>query len=114
MWVQFAPAESHCRHWKANVGAGKPVHVPVDAVSRLPREAVPVMAGIVATTGGPVTVAVAFESAVVTPLVLVAVTWSRIVEPASAWTSVYVPAVAPAMSTQLLPPVSHRRHLRVS
>ena len=66
------------------------------------------------TTGGPVTVAVAFESAMVVPLVLVPVTRNRIVEPASAWTSVYVPLVAPAMSTQLLPPVSQRRHLCVS
>ena len=45
MSTQFAPAESHCRHWNVNVGAGKPVHVPVDAVSSWPRDAVPVIAG---------------------------------------------------------------------
>ena len=60
------------------------------------------------------TVAVAFESADVVPLVLVAVTCSRIVEPASACTTAYVVPVAPAMSTQFAPPVSHRRHFRVS
>jgi hypothetical protein len=57
-----------------------------------------------------VTTAVAAESAVAEPELLVAVTRARIVDPTSAAMSVYEAAVAPAMLTQLAPPVSQRRH----
>src|ERR687884_2385544 len=49
---QFAPAESHRRHWKAYVMVGVPVHVPVEAVSVWPSWTVPVMVGGRAAEGG--------------------------------------------------------------
>src|SRR2546421_458395 len=45
MRTQFTPSESQRFHWYANVGAGKPLHVPAAAVSVEPTLAVPVMVG---------------------------------------------------------------------
>ena len=56
------------------------------------------------------TTAVGADVAEADPAELLAVTSTRIVEPTSALTTPYVLLVAPAMSTQLPPPLSHRRH----
>ncbi len=50
------------------------------------------------------------EVAVAVPATLVPVTTTRIVEPMSAVASVYVEAVAPAMSTHEAPAALQRRH----
>jgi hypothetical protein len=61
-------------------------------------------------TAAAVTTPVAAEEADDEPALFEPVTTTRIVEPTSADTSVYVLPVAPAMSTQLAPPESQRRH----
>ena len=48
------------------------------------------------------------------PAVFVAVSFTRIVEPRSAPTSRYDDPVAPAISTQFAPPLSHRCHCSLS
>ena len=57
-----------------------------------------------------VTTPVCGDVPVALPEPLVPVTTTRIVEPASAATGVYVEPFAPGMSTQLLPDASHRCH----
>jgi len=57
-----------------------------------------------------VTVGVWIEDETLEPAELEAVTATRIVVPRSAAASVYVVALAPAISAQLPPPVSQRRH----
>jgi hypothetical protein len=61
-------------------------------------------------TAAAATTPVAAEEADDEPALFEAVTTTRIVEPTSADTSVYVLPVAPAMSTQLAPAESQRRH----
>ncbi|HVP03109.1 MAG TPA: hypothetical protein VMT10_11110 [Solirubrobacteraceae bacterium] len=60
--------------------------------------------------GAGATSAVCAEVALAEPATLVPVTTTRIVEPTSAGTAVYVDAVAPAMSAHEAPELSHRRH----
>ena len=57
-----------------------------------------------------VTIAVAAETDVAFPDSLVAVTATRIVEPMSAVTTVYVESVAAAIALQFAPDASQRRH----
>ena len=71
---------------------------------------VPVTAGATVFAGGPLTIALAADSAEDEPAEFVAVTFTRIVEPTSAWTRVYVVPVAPPMLLQFAPPWSHRSH----
>jgi hypothetical protein len=56
-----------------------------------------------------VTTAVAFEVAELEPYALEAVTRTRILEPTSVGSRVYVDAVAPRIATQFLPNTSQRR-----
>lgn len=90
-----------------------PVHVPVLAVSTAPTLVVPEMVGadtLDGGTGAEAIAAVCADTAVAEPARFVPVTATRIVVPTSAATSVYVCPVAPAMSAQLPPPLSQRRH----
>jgi hypothetical protein len=85
--------------------------VPRSAVVASPYCGLPSTDGGVAFTGPTgTTVAVWFEAAALDPDGFVAVTTTRIVFPTSAETSAYVLDVAPAISPQPLPLVSHRRH----
>ena len=90
-----------------------PVQLPAAAVNTWPARAVPEIAGGELFTGGAgaaATTAVCAEPAEPEPAVFVAVTTALVVEPTSAERSVYVWPVALAMSTQLAPALSQRRH----
>jgi hypothetical protein len=90
-----------------------PDQVPGSAVSVWPTCGVPEIVGGDVLTGADwdaVTVAVWLETAVLEPPPFEAVTATRIVEPTSADVSAYVCAVAPAISEQVDPDASHRRH----
>ena len=111
MSAQLAPELLQRRHWRAKVIVGVPVHVPVPPVSVWPSVVVPVTAGRTVLTGGAaVTVALAADVAGVLPTLSVAVTTTLIAEPTSVGVSRYVELVAPAMSAQLAPAASQRRH----
>ena len=56
------------------------------------------------------TTPVCAETAEPEPAELLAVTAARSVDPTSAAASAYVCPVAPAISAQFAPPLSHRRH----
>jgi hypothetical protein len=90
-----------------------PDQEPTSALSVCPSCAVPlidggdVFAGCVATAP---TTAVGCEAAELVPAEFEAVTTTRRVEPASPARTAYVVPVAPAMSEQLPPPASQRRH----
>ena len=104
------PALQRCQEY-AYVIVGEPSQVPWLSDRTCASWAVPVTAGGVTTNGASaVTTAVWGEVAVAVPPALVPVTTTRIVEPMSATTCVYVDAVAPPMSAQLLPEASQRRH----
>jgi hypothetical protein len=95
------------------VNGAVPLQAPVEALNLWPCWAVPEIVGGLVLTGGAadgVTTAVCAELCELDPAELEAVTATRIVVPRSAATSVYVGALAPAMSAQLAPPVSQRRH----
>ena len=101
------------RHCQERLGGGLPDHVPDVAVSVRPTSGMPSMAGGTVLEGGTealVTVPVDDDVATDEPPSFVAVTATRIVNPASPETSVYVDWTAPAMSTQLAPDVLHFRH----
>ncbi len=82
------PSADHC-HWYAKPGSGKPNHVPSLAERSAPTAVVPVTAGRTALRiGGPVTCAVAAETAVAfEPIPFAAVTWMRTNFPMSAVSS---------------------------
>jgi hypothetical protein len=86
----------------------EPDQVPVEAVSVWPTVGVPEIVGKTDDTGADVTTAVAAERAVEDPSLLVAVTLTRIVEPASAEDRTYVAEVAPEIGLQLSPELSQR------
>jgi hypothetical protein len=115
MFTQLAPALSHLRHWYVYVIVADPVHVPFAAVSVDPSLAVPEIVGSTEFAGAApwitaVCALVAATAAHPDQHVFVPVTTTRIVLEMSAATSRYVLAVAPTMSTQLAPRLSHRRH----
>ena len=88
-----------------------PFQVPVDTDSVRPSRGVPEMAGATVFCGTiPATIAVGPEVAATPPASLVARTRTRTVRPISAAESLYVVAVAPAMSVQVLPAESQRSH----
>ena len=90
-----------------------PVQLPAAAVSSWPACAVPEIVGGELFTGGAgaaATTAVCAEPAEPEPSAFVAVTATLTVEPTSAEESAYVWPVALAMSTQLAPAPSQRRH----
>ena len=90
---------------------GVPVQVPRSTVSVSPSRAVPPTVGATVFAGATgSTRPAAPDVADVDPAVFVAVTITRVVVPTSAGVSLYVVAVAPAMSAQFAPAVSHRRH----
>jgi hypothetical protein len=86
--------------------------VPFVVVRTCPTDVVPETAGsaVFAGAAGVTTTAVALELAGVVPQTDVALTVERIVLPESAATSVYVLAVAAAITTQLAPAPSQRDH----
>jgi len=88
-----------------------PVQAPRSAERVWPSRPVPEIAGAVVFTGavGAMRAVVAVVAGVL-PAAFVAVTTARMVEPASAEVSAYVTPVAPAMSAQLAPLGSQRRH----
>ena len=104
-----APVASQRSHWKVKEGVGKPVHVPVAAVSNCPVVAAPVITGSTELSGAAAICAVAADSTVTGPLTFVAISFTRIRLPASAgFTSKYVMvADAESISTQEPPPASH-------
>jgi hypothetical protein len=90
-----------------------PVHVPGLAVKVCPSCAVPAIVGedvFDGGVGGGCTTAVAAEVAVPVPLLFLAVTTTRIVEPTSRLVRTYVVAVAPASDEQPEPLALHRCH----
>src|ERR671924_103877 len=112
MVVQLAPAVLQRFHWYVYVIGVVPVQVPTKAVSVLATAAVPEIVGRLVLVGAPVlaTTAVALESAKFDPPAFVAVTRTFSVLPASPATTVYVELVAPEMSMQFKPAVSHCFH----
>jgi len=87
--------------------------VPGFAVSVWPACAVPLIVGGEVFDGGvgfAATTPVAAEAAEAEPALFDAVTTVRSVEPTSVLVTAYVLPVAPAMSAQLLPVLSQRRH----
>jgi hypothetical protein len=107
------PEELQRCHCRPNVMVGVPVQVPVVEVSSWPSFAVPETAGKPELTGGVAAIAaVVLLVAGVEPPLFVAVTTTRILDATSAEVRVYVVAVAPAMSMQLDPALSHRCHCR--
>jgi hypothetical protein len=90
-----------------------PDQEPASALSVCASCAVPLIDGgdvFDGATAAAVTIPVAAEEADDEPALFEPVTTTRIVEPTSAATKVYVPPVAPPMSAQLAPPESQRRH----
>jgi hypothetical protein len=113
MLTQVDPAVSQRRHCCVYVIGVVPVHVPSVVVRVCPFTALPETTGTDMLTGAAeATTAVAAESADVDAVEFVAVTRTRIVDPTSPATSVYVVPVAPAMSAQPAPPVPQRLHWR--
>src|SRR5690349_15478454 len=111
MSAQFAPPVSQRRHWYAYEIGAVPVHTPGSADNVCPACAVPLIAGndvLLGATGAGATTSVGSELALLEPALFVAVTTTRIVEPTSADTAVYVFDVAPLMLPQLLPFASQR------
>src|SRR5262245_40030417 len=87
------------------------VHSPVFAVSVCPSRASPVTAGAVVLAGAAgSTSGLAAERALVVPPALLALTRTRMVEPTSSWSSVYVLSSSLASGTQLEPDPSQRCH----
>jgi hypothetical protein len=103
-------------HWYVNVIGAAPVQVPVLAAIVEPSTIEPDTAGALVFTGAlPWTTPVALDATVVEPEEFVAVTRTRMREPASFPVSVWVAFVAPAICAQLLPSGSppsapHRTH----
>ena len=96
-----------------NVGAGDPSSVPGDAVNVCPSIGVPLIVGEPCSQAGwwpAATTLVGLEAAVALPELLLPVTWTTIVEPTSAVTSVYVELVASPMSGSWRRCVSQRCH----
>jgi hypothetical protein len=89
-----------------------PLHEPLFVVSVLPSTADPLITGSAVLVGALVfvTVAVAFERADDDPSLFDAVTRTRSRLPTSFEVRTYVWSVAPEISAQLLPWVSHRLH----
>src|SRR3954470_23922511 len=105
---------SQCCHWNVN-DVGFPLQSPSSAVSVSPTSGVPETSGRPVFFGAALdvaaaTTAVCADCAGVEPSALTAVTRTRIVDPASAATSVYVFCVAPAIAVQALPPPLQRSH----
>ena len=113
MSAQLAPAVSQrCQTYVYEIGA-VPDQTPGSADNSCPACAVPLIEGgdeLLGATGAGATTDVGSELALLEPALFVAVTTTRIVEPTSAATAVYVSDVAPLMLPQLLPPVSQRCH----
>lgn len=90
-----------------------PLQLPGLAVRACPSCVVPAIVGVAVFAGGVGggwTTAVGAEVAVPVPLVFVALTTTRIVEPTSRLVRAYVFAVAPASEAQELPLAEHRCH----
>ena len=90
-----------------------PDHEPRSAVSSWPACAKPLIVGdavFAGATGAAATTAVCAELALLEPTEFDPVTATRNVEPTSAATAAYDCDPAPAISTQLAPPESQRRH----
>ena len=90
-----------------------PDHEPRSADSSWPACARPLIVGkevLDGATGAAATTAVCTELALLEPTEFDPVTATRNVEPTSAATAVYDCKDAPAISTQLAPPESQRRH----
>jgi hypothetical protein len=91
-----------------------PLQLPFAAVSVWPSWAVPLIVGgdvfAGGTGGADFTTAVCAEVAVTVPLLFVALTATRSVEPTSELVTMYVLAVAPVMELHALPLVLQRRH----
>ena len=87
------------------------VQLPVVAVRVCVSRGVPLIVGGELLPGGSAaTTEVGLDVELVLAAAFVAVTTTRIVEPMSAPTSVYVDALAPAMFAQFAPALSQRRH----
>jgi hypothetical protein len=86
-----------------NVMGCLPRQLPGSAVTAEPTSVVPRTVGMLVSTGGPTTVAVGFEAAVLEPSLLVAVIRARSRSPTSAAATTYFELVAPAMMVQSLP-----------
>jgi hypothetical protein len=100
-------------HWYAYAIGAVPDQEPESAVSVCPSCAVPLIDGKVVFDGcvaTAVTTPVAAEEADDEPALFDAVTATRTVEPTSPARMTYVVPVAPAMSEQVPPPASQRRH----
>src|SRR4051812_38931096 len=105
-----ASVSQRCQRYPYEIGS-VPVHVPRVAVSVSPSRSVPATCGAVVLTGGAaLTVALAAVDTVAAPAAFVAVTDAGIGRRGSAEVSGSAAVVAPAMSAQAAPPVSHRRH----
>jgi hypothetical protein len=88
-----------------------PVHVPWSAVNCCPSCGVPEIAGGAVFAGGAAaTTAVGADTAAEVPATFDAVTATRSVDPMSVAVALKLVPVAPAISIQLVPPLSHRRH----
>jgi hypothetical protein len=82
--LQFAPVASHCRHWYAYEKGDVPLQAPGSAERIFPSCVVPETLGAVVFCGPTdATVAVASDVALAGPTAFVAVTTTRIVDPAS-------------------------------
>src|SRR2546429_508275 len=113
MLAQLMPCVSQRCHWYVKVGAGLPVQLRGVPVRGCASVAVPVVVGGEEFTGGEVAggeAGVGALAAVLLPELFVPVTWTTIVKPTSAVTSMYVALVAPLMLAQLTPCVSQRCH----
>jgi hypothetical protein len=108
--VQLPPPVSQRSHWYAYAIGAVPVQLPVDALSTCPCCAFPEIVGSAVFTGGAAaTTAVAADTAV-SERSFEAVTVTRTVAPTAVDTKEYVCPVAPAISAQLPPVASQRRH----
>src|SRR5712691_1846571 len=116
MFAQLPPEGSQSNHWKAKVGVMVLVQLPLDALSGSPACASPEiagrlrLAGRLAGAGAASTRSVTAERTLVDPAAPAAVTRTRSVIPSAAALSACVADIAPGMSLQEPPPLSHCCH----
>jgi hypothetical protein len=109
--VQLSPDGSQLSHWSANVIGVVPLQLPLVAMSVWPSWGVPdTVGGEVSAGGVGWTTGVGDDVAGALPALFDAVTTTSSVPATSALATVYVGAVATAMSAQLAPFESQRCH----